>query len=209
MEKNYKDVIFPKNAGKKELKRALKKAWQLRDFEIGLYWKRTIYFSTFIGALFVGFYNIRDDCSLKTIIAILGTAISWVWFLTNKGSKFWQENWENHIIFLEQEFNSEIYSVTLNKSGECFFNPLNGHSYSISRLNGFIVLLIWMAWVFLLIKELFFNMVSLCEVIASFIAILIFYIFLSLISDLLFASQKNFSERGQIKGADIEYRRTK
>ncbi len=103
--KTYEEIVFKATPPKDDIMRILDKAWHLRDFEIELYWKRTIYFSTFAGALFVGYCSeiFKDAPSMKIVISFLGVVISWIWLLVNKGSKYWQENWENHINLLEEE----------------------------------------------------------------------------------------------------------
>jgi hypothetical protein len=82
-------------------KEALKTALDVRKFEIELYWKRATYFWTFIAAVFVAFGAIwtRGDggsasYGLQEILAGLGLVFSTAWWFVNKGSRFWQKNWE-------------------------------------------------------------------------------------------------------------------
>ncbi len=50
-EKSYDDLLG-NDAPKEDKEKILERAWATRNFEIELYWKRTIYLSTIIGALF-------------------------------------------------------------------------------------------------------------------------------------------------------------
>ena len=55
----------------------------------------------------------------------------------NKGSKYWQENWEYHIDELEQEFSGDLYKVIrdTNKDDFCCC-PLStkAYAYSVSKI---------------------------------------------------------------------------
>lgn len=79
---------------------ALKQALDIRKFEIELYWKRASYFWTFIGATLAGFLAIQASTAsnkqdLSVILSCLGVVFSFAWMYVNRGSKFWQENWES------------------------------------------------------------------------------------------------------------------
>lgn len=73
------------------------------------------------------------------------------WLLANLGSKKWQQNWENHIVALENE-----------KTGPLYKTVLNARSYSVSKINirvNIVVLIIWIfiGWEFLY-KNYSFNL---------------------------------------------------
>jgi len=116
------DELFKKNP--KILKEALKQAYEIRKFEIELYWKRATYFWTFIGAAFVGyaaFFNTASTVDavhknaerefILILIACIGLVFSVAWHCVNKGSKFWQENWENHVELLEDKVFGPLYKT--------------------------------------------------------------------------------------------------
>ena len=73
-----------------------------REFEIQLFWQRTNYFLVLITALGIGVFTVEDNL-FSTILSILGTASSILWFRTNLGSKFWQESWEVEVEILAKE----------------------------------------------------------------------------------------------------------
>ena len=81
--------------------KALEHALDIRKFEISLYWQRAAYFWALIAVTFAGYFAIlsADHLSNKDylayIVGCIGILFTWAWFLVNRGSKFWQENWEN------------------------------------------------------------------------------------------------------------------
>lgn len=81
---------------RENLEEALKVALETRRFEIDLYWRRSNYFILFIGAVFVAYFQ-ADAFFLKFFLIVMGYISSFVWFCVNRGSKFWQENWEENI----------------------------------------------------------------------------------------------------------------
>ena len=100
--------------GKEEL--ALMQALDIRKFEIELYWKRATYFWTFIGATMAGFLAIQASNSenkqdLSVILSCLGVVFSFGWVCVNRGSKFWQENWEKHVDVLEDKVTGPLYKI--------------------------------------------------------------------------------------------------
>ena len=110
-------------------KEALKQAYEIRKFEIELYWKRATYFWTFIGATFVGyaaFYNAASSSTapnpnrdfILILISCVGFVFSVAWHCVNKGSKYWQENWENHVELLEDQVFGPLYKTRTNRPQE-------------------------------------------------------------------------------------------
>lgn len=105
-----------KTAFKGKEPEALKQALDIRKFEIELYWKRAAYFWTFIGATMAGFLAIQASSAqnkqdLAVILACLGIVFSFAWVCVNRGSKFWQENWEKHVDVLEDEVTGPLYKI--------------------------------------------------------------------------------------------------
>jgi len=103
------DRLF--KSDKELLQRALTQAYEIRKFEIELYWKRAAYFWAFIGASFVGYGTFLDKKQEHALLltACIGFVFSVAWHCVNKGSKFWQENWENHVELLEDEVFGPLY----------------------------------------------------------------------------------------------------
>jgi len=133
----------------KKAKAALDRAHEIRKFEIGLLWERAKYVATFQTFLFAALgvsFSVDDPKSvvyiLRIIICIVGVYSSFFWCLINKGSKFWHENWERHIDFLEDEFDGRLHKTVLHEHGR--------QPYSVSRVNISISRLFFVAWFALL-----------------------------------------------------------
>ncbi len=149
------DEYKSKFEGKEE--KALTQALDIRKFEIDLYWKRATYFWTFIAATFAGFVAIQASTSetkidLSIIISCLGFVFSFAWFCVNRGSKFWQENWEKHVDVLEDDVTGPLYKVVLsrNQNGNCkdkAVHLITGPSkLSVSKINQIISLYVTLLW---------------------------------------------------------------
>jgi hypothetical protein len=165
---------------------AIKHALDIRKHEIDLYWKRASYFWTFIGAAFAGYFAIQSSSiANKTIFSIilscLGLVFSFGWFCANKGSKFWQENWENHVDMLEDEVTGPLYKITLSRPKpagirEWIRNIITGpRGFSTSKINQIISLFVTVLWLILIIKSLpFFKFPALINWGYIFIIVLAF-----------------------------------
>lgn len=142
--------------------KALDRAQDIRKFEIDLYWKRATYFWAFIGATFAGFLAIQASAAqnkqdLSVILACLGVVFSFAWLCVNRGSKFWQENWEKHVDVLENEVTGPLYKVVLSRNLDDYTKPekvrdwITGPSaLSVSKINQLISLYVFILWVLLL-----------------------------------------------------------
>jgi hypothetical protein len=162
-EKLTADEYDKKFKGKEE--KALVQALDIRKFEIDLYWKRAAYFWTFIGATFAGYIaveasNASNKQDLAIILANLGFVFSFAWFCANKGSKFWQENWEKHVDVLEDDVMGPLYKVVLSRNVsastyERVVDFATGPSkISVSKINQLISLYVSMLWVCLYVYSL-------------------------------------------------------
>jgi hypothetical protein len=114
----------------KDFKLLIKKyevAIATRNFEIGLLWTRALFFWGLIASAFVGYAALRKDPSdISIIVASFGFVCASVWVLVNKGSKFWQEEWEDEVNEIEKEIPSDM------------FGKQRGKRYSVSRLTIFL-----------------------------------------------------------------------
>ena len=146
-------------------KEALEQALDIRKFEINLYWKRAAYFWTFIGAALVGFlavqsfdHNIRQEMSV--LLSCLGVVFSYSWLLVNRGSKYWQENWEKHVDILEDKVTGPLYKTVLSRReltslGEKSMHLVTGPSaFSVSKVNQIISLYVFVLWITILVYSL-------------------------------------------------------
>ena len=94
---------------------ALKYAHEIRKFEIDLYWKRATYFWTAIGVAFAAYFvsrsNLANNPDSGLLLSCIGLVFSLAWYFVNRGSKYWQDTWEQHVDLLENEISGPLYGV--------------------------------------------------------------------------------------------------
>ncbi len=136
------------------VRNALKTALDIRKFEIEMYWKRATYFWAFIAAIFAGFFWVVQQRPLTEHLgnigfcfASMGAVASWCWLLVLRGSKFWQENWEKHVDYLEDEVHGQLYKTILSGKGIDEYSPLHSYPYSVSRVNTLLSFYIFIFWI--------------------------------------------------------------
>lgn len=153
---------YPHEGQKKsKAEMALEFAMDIRKFEIDLYWKRATYFWTFIAAAFAGYalvYTKAGDANFDKswvllVFSCLGLLFSVAWYLVNRGSKFWQNNWERHVDLLEDEVIGPLYKTIAYSTDEC--NPLTASKqYSVSKINQILSFFVSCFWVILVAKSI-------------------------------------------------------
>ena len=142
--------LFPKDKGLgSENMRflALKEAQDIRKFEINLYWKRTGFFWAFITVIYAALFAVICkylECfetysffvPVISTLSGLGFFFSTAWHMVNKGSKFWQMNWETHVSLLEESEIGPLYDVYLNprKTGSRLC-PTKEFDFSVTKVN--------------------------------------------------------------------------
>lgn len=143
-----------KNADQQEsawLQEAHRLALDIRKFEIELYWKRATYFWTLIAAAFAGFFALatsdQQHPRMVFLIACIGVVLSVGWYFVNRGSKYWQENWERHVDVLEDGFVGPLYKTTLAREEFHWRRFWDGYPYSVSKINQLISLFIATIWI--------------------------------------------------------------
>lgn len=130
-----------------KLEAARKLAHDIRQFEIELYWKRATYFWAFqliafttLGLLFKdGNIGPLGQLPLGRLLipAPIGVITAFAGYLTARGSKFWQENWEAQVDLLEDVTKKRLTHVIL-----CHDAP----QFSVSRINQRLLLLLTLGW---------------------------------------------------------------
>lgn len=145
---------------------ALKYALEIRKFEIDLYWKRATYFWTFIAAAMAGYFLIQKsegaaNSYLSIVIGCLGFVFSFAWFWVNKGSKYWQENWENHVDLIEDFVVGPLYKIVIERTEEDNKKPIKIKNfvigpapYSVSKINQIVSLFVTLLWAVLIFHAL-------------------------------------------------------
>lgn len=121
---------------------AYKISIETRNFEIDLYWKRSLFFWGFIATAFLGYGSlvlenestIANTRSLALIVACFGFICSLCWSLVNRGSKYWQEHWEKQVTVFENDIGDvDLFRAEdkLDNSKSCW---LGARKYSVSRI---------------------------------------------------------------------------
>jgi hypothetical protein len=178
-----------KNKEKKIL--AFQTTENIRKFEIELFWKRSLFFWGFIASAFAAYSALpQDKILLKMIIVNFGLICSLCWTLVNRGSKFWQENWETHKrkyvpLVTDKELNN-VYPIQ--KKG-----VWSAKKYSPSKVTIALSDFVLIMWLCILIFELlkFYNSNS--EIIIQNISI-VFTIF-TIIYSILILKEANTNEK--------------
>lgn len=148
----------------RNLEEEIKLAKEIRNFEIELYWKRSNYFWIITAAMFVAFASIitKSDTSitinsnitllyLQYAICFLGGIISWSWYLSCRGSKYWQENWENMLTSLYNANNQvSIFDYWL-KPTTSITSINQAFPFSVSKTNQIMSFIVFLTWSLLLI----------------------------------------------------------
>jgi hypothetical protein len=139
--------------------KALEHALDIRKFEIELYWKRATYFWAFIAATFAGYLGMatsdkKPSPDIFVLICALGLSFSVAWYFVNRGSKFWQNNWERHVDLLENEIIGPLYKTAID-TRTCYFRRLHKeYPFSVSKINQILSLYILAIWIYLSVKSI-------------------------------------------------------
>jgi len=147
------------NAESDKLKAAFAQVSDIRKFEIELYWKRATYFWALIAVAFAGYFSILstdqhmpNKLYLSMVVASIGFVFTFAWYLANRGSKYWQENWENHLDLLEDAVTGPLYKTLLERPEHASLvemlitGPL---SISVSKINQWVSVFVIFIWVVL------------------------------------------------------------
>lgn len=132
---------------------AYKIAIATRNFEIDLYWKRSLFFWGFIATAAVGYGSlmlkvppVQPQPQLAVLVACFGIVCSLCWSMVNRGSKYWQEHWETMVTELESASKvGVLFRAEDRPQNKAFW--LNSRKLSVSRvaiaLSDF-TLLVWL-----------------------------------------------------------------
>ena len=151
------------------LEKALEHALDIRKFEIDLYWKRATYFWTLIAVAFAGYFvilgsqHMEEKKFMAFVVACIGFLFTFAWFQVNRGSKRWQENWENHVDMLEDKVTGPLYKTVLSRppGDELFERLVTGPAnISVSKANQIVnlfTLLIWLVLAYVALEPVGFD----------------------------------------------------
>ena len=124
---------------------------QIRNFEIDLFWRRSLFFWGFIASAFVGYAALRDS-DLRIVVACFGMICSAAWTLSNRGSKYWQESWEIKVERYELPTIGELFATEESEQLDrgCW---LRGRKYSVSKLTIALSDYVFLLWLTLVVSE--------------------------------------------------------
>ena len=143
---------------------ALKIILDARRHEIDLVWKRGLFFWGFVALAFAAAAaSVGETTNLPSqergqllfLVSLFGMLVSFAWYLSLRGSKFWQETWEARLDSLEPLIVGKIFTARrideLNRSKIGIFKS---GPYSVSKLAIFISLYVQVCFLFLFIYSL-------------------------------------------------------
>ena len=138
------------------LEEALTQARDARKFEIDMYWKRAAYFWAFIAAAFVGYASFMNAKAPQAfpafLMSLIGLVFTYAWYWVNRGSKFWQENWENHVELLEDAITGPLFKVIAERPDADWRHRtfddwcIGPRAVSVSKINGVVSMFVLMVW---------------------------------------------------------------
>ena len=145
LQSEYFELVFGTPRPKRKwIKAALNRAHEIRQFEIRLYWQRSLFFWGFVITLFTGFGVLLNNDSRNLdqemamlVISLLGLFICVAWFYVEKGSKAWQANWELHIDYLENDITGNLHKTALGNKVDF---------YSVSKINRSTIIAFIIVW---------------------------------------------------------------
>lgn len=148
LEKYFKEVFGTIRPEKEKIEKALNRAHEVRQFEIRLYWQRSLFFWGFILTFFTAFAALFDmekreftEAGILVGLSVLGFFTTFAWYHIETGSKTWQKNWEYHIDFLESHVTGNLHKTIIGKPCD-FWSLANIHKSFI-----FVVGLGWLGLV--------------------------------------------------------------
>ncbi len=147
-QKRYFQAMFGTEYPERErIEAALDRAHEIRQFEIRLYWQRSLFFWGFVLTLFAGLglmLTAEKQAILTDImsvgIALLGFFTTCAWHFIEKGSKAWQANWELHIDCLEDGITGKLYKARLWLGGK------KDNFFSVSKITQTVIFVFGIFW---------------------------------------------------------------
>lgn len=143
------DALFARVRGA-----ALARAHDIRKFEIELYWKRAAYFWAFTAVALAGYLSTTSERTNAFIICCLGFLFSLSWYLVNRGSSYWQRNWEKHVDLLESETEGPLHKLVINREHFKLSDLSGPYRFSPARTNTMLSLMFVVLWVALATRTL-------------------------------------------------------
>lgn len=147
------------NELEKNYKRAIKaRERHYSDFN---YWMN--FYAIIIGALFVGYYTIKEDELLKIIVTLIGFATTLAWLQSFRGYYHWIKQWMNVVMFHEEQYikstghnenekeSNRVYSLYFESDEENSRCPLKTRNISTQKMTLRLIFVLLLSWLILLV----------------------------------------------------------
>ena len=143
---------------KAKLEVVLEKAYDIRKFELEMYWKRATYFWGFIAVAYTAFFivsNTKNEINkdYQFMVVCIGLTFSFAWYLVNRGSTYWVTNYERIIDAIEEKLGCEFYKLNLMPEYSKY-NLQQNYPFSVSRINIKVSLFILFTWLLLFVRAI-------------------------------------------------------
>jgi hypothetical protein len=126
-------------------------ALQTRQLEISLFWQRSLFFWGFISAAFVAVAALKSDQPmLSLLVSGFGFVCSFSWTLVNRGSKYWQEQWETKIEMAERPVTGPFFRTRVEKQRKGWWS---GREYSVSKVTIAVSDYVSFVWFCILVRQ--------------------------------------------------------
>ena len=139
---------------KSSLEKAFDIALDIRKFEIDMYWKRATYFWALMAICFTGIVMLKNGALYPLIsfsLSCLGLFLSVAFWLINRGSKFWQQNWEAHVDLLGRKICGPLYQYVIISDDIKKCSPWSEWPFSVSKVNmlvSFFLIVFWISIIY-------------------------------------------------------------
>lgn len=174
-----------------ELKKLeFEKSLDQRNFEIDNFWKRGWFFGALLVVLATGYFKLIVEKEEYCIyISFLGFLVSFFQAYMNRGSKYWQERWENKTKNRESVLNIDVTKTKRYAENEKYYLDAGtlakrenfftvARRFSVSKLTFLIWDIVTISWFLLWIDSCHFDFsISIRRDAAIFHAVIILYIF--------------------------------
>lgn len=128
-----------------------------RKFEIDNFWKRTVFFWGAIGVLLLAYFTAKNSEDYLIFIAYLGFSFNFIFSLSLRGSKYWQEHWETAAEKYESGLEFKLFRWKLGKTikdnNKEVLPLLRPYRYSVSKLTMILSDITLPIWLLLIIKD--------------------------------------------------------
>ena len=136
------------------MKKAFEVAHDNRKFEIEMLWRRSLFYWGFIASSFIGYVSVSEqDNNISSLVAGFGFICSLAWSAGNRGSKYWQEYWENKVVLYQNRVTGDLFIDHFPLKAK-FWDHFSARRMSVSKLVIGISDYTMVVWLLLLIYKL-------------------------------------------------------